>query len=314
VAGDHTIVFTTPTGVPNGGSFTIDFSAFTGTSSIAVGDIDVATTSDFTLAADCTGSEEVSASFGATDEILTFTFCSGDGGSIPANGTTTIQIGQNASGGSNQLVNPTTGSYTIDLTTSSGDSGTTRVAIVDTVTVTASVDTVFNFTVSGVASGQTVNGTTTGTTTTATEIGFGILNANEVRTGAQDLQVETNAKNGFTVTVVSDGQLDSTTGADIDSFSNGGDQAVPIAWAVPTATIGSENTYGHWGVTSDDTDIFAATETYKAVLTTPVSVFDYTGPTTATTTRVGYTVQVSALQEAADDYQAVLTYIATPVF
>ena len=51
----------------------------------------------------------------------------------------------------------------------------------------------------------------------------------------------------------------------------------------------------------------------------PVVLAVHTGPTDGTTTgqgttRVGYTAEVSSLQEAADDYQATLTYVATPTF
>ncbi len=173
VVSDHTITFTTPTGVANGSTITVDFSdgPFV-VGSVDYTDIDVATTSgEFTLAANCGGSEMASAAFAGT--LLTITMCAGDGGLIAANGTTTIQIGLNAAGGNAQLTNPAAGSYEIIMTAGASDSGETRVAIVPVVTVTASVDTIFQFTVNGVAEGETVNGTSTGTTTTATEIAFG---------------------------------------------------------------------------------------------------------------------------------------------
>ena len=45
----------------------------------------------------------------------------------------------------------------------------------------------------------------------------------------------------------------------------------------------------------------------------------HTGPTNGTitgegTTKVGFKVQISGLQEAGDDYTARLTYVATPTF
>ncbi len=320
---DHTIVFTTPTGVANGSTITIDFSdGFTGTSTINATDIDVATTSDYSVADNCAGSERVGATWNLS--VLTLTFCSGDGGSIPANGTTTIEIGNHATfggaGSADQINNPgSTGSRQIPLTAGASDSGETRVAIVDTVEVTATVDTLFTFTVAGVATGQTVNGTTTTGSTTATAIPFGKLLANVASTAAQDLTVVTNARNGFAVTVETDQQLTSINGADIDGFANGTYTSSPAAWSNPTATPGSENTYGHWGLTSNDTDHFAVAQTYVSASTSPVEVFSHTGPTTGVTTgqgttRVGYTAKISALQEAAEDYNATLTYIATPVF
>jgi hypothetical protein len=312
---DHTIVFTTPTGVANTQTITVDFSDNGGFTmgSVDETDVDVSTTSALTVGAAC-GAVDVAAVFAG--QVLTLTMCSTAGGFVSPNGTTTIQIGN----GGNQITNPAVGSYEINLTAGNGaDTGSTRVAIVSTVTVTASVDTLFTFTVAGVAGNQTVNGTTTGATTTSVLIPFGQLDANVASTGAQDLTVVTNARNGFVVTVTSDGQLESTNLADIDGFANGNYNESPIAWVPPSASVGSEETYGHWGITSDDTDYFAATETYVSASTSPVSVFAHTGPTDGTTTgegttRVGYTAEISSLQEAADDYQAILTYVATPVF
>lgn len=325
VASDHTITFTTPTGIAEAETITIDFSdgPFV-IGSVDETDIDVLDdTTDLDVAATCGGTEEVSAVFAAT--TLTLTICAGDGGAIAANGTTTIKIGTNATyvgdtgDADAQMTNPTAGSYQIPVTAGATDVGETRVAIVDTVTVTASVDTLFTFTVTGVAGGELVNGTTTGAGTSPIAIPFGELDANVASTAAQDLTVITNSSNGFVVTVTSDGQLNSDNGADIDGFRNGNFNETPLAWIPPTVSIGLEETYGHWGITSDDTDHFAVAETYVSASTTPVSVFTHTGPADGTTTgqgttRVGYTVEISSLQEAANDYQAILTYVATPVF
>jgi hypothetical protein len=113
VASDHTIVFTTPTGVASGETITINFTdPITGSfdpTGVDFSDIDVSTSSgEFSLAADCTGSELASASF--TGTLLTITMCE-VGSSIAANGTTTIKIGQNATGGvaNAQITNPAAG-------------------------------------------------------------------------------------------------------------------------------------------------------------------------------------------------------------
>lgn len=330
VVSNHEIVFTTPTGVANGETITVDFSEgpFV-VGSVTFADIDVATTSgEFTLAADCTGSEPASAAFSGT--TLTITMCAGDGGLIAAGGTTTIQIGTNADSGVNQLTNPASGSYEIALTAGSVDRGATRVAIVDSVTVTASVQTRFTFTVTGVAAGQTVNvADTTGGATTATEIPFGTLTDGNASTAAQDLTVETNASNGFVVTVTADSQLLSDSGADIDGFIDGNYDTTPQAWTGPANTIGQEETYGHWGLTSDDpsltaglTDIFDANgagDLFVSASTSPIEVFRHNDVTDGTitgegTTRVGYKVEIGPFQEAANDYRTTLTYVATPVF
>jgi hypothetical protein len=326
VVSDHTIVFTTPNGVANNQIITVDFSD----GPFVVGavddtDINVSTTSgSFTLAADCTGTEMASAAFSGT--TLTITLCNGDGGAIATNGTTTIQIGN----GGNQLTNPATGSYEIALTAGSLDTGRTRVAIIDSVTVTAAVDTQFTFTVTGVATGQTVNTfDSTGGPTSATEIPFGTLVSGNASTAAQDLTVQTNASNGFVVTVTADSQLISGNGADIDGFRNGDFDTTPVAWEASADTLGQENTYGHWGLTSDDDSLTSGLvnlfnvggggNRFVSASTTPVEVFRHDSVTDGTitgegTTRVGYKVEVGPFQEAADDYQATLTYVATPVF
>jgi hypothetical protein len=139
--------------------------------------------------------------------------------------------------------------------------------------------------------------------------------------------VTTNAKNGYSVTVEADAMLDSANGADIDGFINGAYTNTPTAWTAPGATPGSENTYGHWGITTDDQALSGGANFYNggsgnrfvSASTSPIEVMSHTGPVNAAgvgvgTTTVGYKVQISGLQEAAEDYTAVLTYIATPVF
>ncbi|NCO62191.1 hypothetical protein GW879_01920, partial [Candidatus Kaiserbacteria bacterium] len=120
------------------------------------------------------------------------------------------------------------------------DTGRTRVAIVDTVLVTASVDTTFDFTVSGLATSTAVNGTSTTGLTTATTIPFGVLTSGAVKTMAQKLDVVTNARNGFVVTVEQDGNLQSSTGADVDGFIDGAYTDTPAVWAAPTNNIADE--------------------------------------------------------------------------
>lgn len=240
--------------------------------------------------------------------------------------------------GTNKIANPTTdpntsnslnGNESYEITLSAGsDTGYTRVVILDTVLVTANVDTIFNFTVNGLPTGATVNGTSTDITTSSTTIPFGTLTAYTKVTGAQNLTVETNAINGFVVTVQSDGYLESSTGADIDNFEDGGDTNTPTIWSSPSVglNIAQENTWGHWGVTTEDNDTDGmrdgdefGSEEFIGVSTTPRQIFAHDGPADASTTNigsttVGYQVEISPLQEAADDYSTVLTYIATPTF
>ena len=327
VVSNHTITFVTPTGVANGATTTIAMPAGFNVGTIVFTDVDMATTSNFTVAANCIGSERVA--FTRSGQNLRFNFCLGDGGSLAAGATTTIRIGTNATfgtTGTNRITNPAAeGSYVIGFTVGASDSGSTRVVILNDVLVTAAVATIFTFAVAGVAGGQSVNGLTTTGTTASTSIPFGVLTSGAATTTAQTLTVNTNATNGYVVTVQLDQALQSSTGADIDGFVNGSYTNTPVAWSAPTAVIGSENTYGHWGITSDDAtttrsagDEFNASELASAS-TSPRVVMSHTGPTNGTvtgegTTKVGYRVQISGLQESGDDYTATLTYVATPTF
>lgn len=267
----------------------------------------------------CAGANDVTVSINASPAVVTFTVCGG--ATVPA-GAKVINFNNN------RITNAATpGSYIVRIGGTQADKGDTRIAIVNQVTVTASVDTTLTFTVAGVTSGGTVNGETISTTTTATAIGFGTLASGTPVLGAQDLTVTTNAQNGFVVTVREDQNLLSANGADIDTFKDGANTATPEAWTAPLATLGNENTYGHMGLTSDDTDL-NGNEFYSGALikwagnffsTTTRQVFSHNAPSDGTTqnigkARVGYKIQVSALQEAATDYTNHLIYVCTPTF
>ncbi len=321
VAANHTIEFVTPTGVAVLEDIVITFPAGFDLSGIDQGDVDLLENGV---------AESIGGAWTVTVAATTVTISSAGVATIAAGATTTVLIGLHATNDGvpdAQIVNPVAGSYQIDINSGSADTGSTRVAIVDSVTVTASVDTLFTFAVSGILGGVSVNtADTTGGTTTATAVPFGELIANTASTAAQDLSVITNAANGFVVTVQTDQQLSSTNGADIDGFRDGAFDATPVAWAAPTATLGVEDEYGHWGFSSDDTsltaglvDTFSGGDNFVSASTTPVEVFRHDGPTDGTiggqgTTTVIYKVEISTLQEAADDYTATLTYVATPVF
>lgn len=326
---DHTLTFVTPTGLAAGDTISLTFeTGFLNIDNLDSLDLDLNVNGVEQSLVDtpASGADWQVIPAGQVIDIVSGT------STIGANATVTIRIGLNAtSGGSgaNQITNPAVGSYTVDVALENSDTGQTRVAIVDAVTVSASVQTVFNFTVLGVDAELTVNGDTTTATSTSTAIPFGVLVADTAATAAQDLQVSTNAANGFVVTVQADHQLLSSSGADIDGFVDGNYTSTPTLWDSPAQTLGNEATYGHWGITTDDDtvtpsltddfDVAGSGRLYVSASTTPVEVFRHNSPTNGSNqgvgiARVGYTVEVSALQEAGNDYTATLTYVATPVF
>ncbi len=325
VVADHEIVFVTPSGVATGTDIAITFdaagSSFSGIAAITSADIDVL--------ADGVNLPVADWSVVSGGDLITITL---DSTSIAAGASTTVLIGLNAvNEGSpvNQIVNalPVGGneSFEIDISAGASDSGHTRIVILSNVLVTAQVLTTFDFTVYGNPAATDVNGTTTTQTSSTTTIPFGVLTAGDIKTISQDLTVGTNAANGFVVTVQTDGAFESSTGADIDVFVDGAISTTPAVWAAPNNDILDENDWGHWGVTSEDQDTDGArtnefsASTWVGVDTTPVPVFGHDGPADEVTvgagsTTVGYQVEISPLQEAGDDYNTTLTYIATPTF
>jgi len=330
VVSNHTIEFVTPTGVAASETIVITFDqaaqAFDLTGigeedvDLLVGGVAETVGTDWTVAVDTVA------------DTITIT-SAGAGGVIAAAAEVEILIGLHATNdgtADTQIINPATvQSYEINVTVGSADSGETRVAIVDSVTVTATVDTIFTFTVEGQTALAGAGFSTSDDPTqdsTATSIPFGELEANTPVSASQSLEVSTNAANGFVVTVAVDQQLTSSNGAVIDSFVDGGNTSVPTPWAEPNGDLGVANEAGHWGLTSNDTtltgtltDLYTGGTEFVAASTDPVEVFRHDGPSDGQvagsgTAQVLYKVEITALQEAADDYTATLTYVATPVF
>jgi hypothetical protein len=118
--------------------------------------------------------------------------------------------------------------------------------------------------------------------------------------------------------------LQSTTGATIDGFIDGTDTVTPSSWQSPAGLIANPDTYGHWGITSSDhastsRAVEFSNDTWVSGSTTPIAVMGHDGPADGVAAgsgvaRVGYQVQISALQEAGDDYTTTLRYVATPTF
>ena len=212
----------------------------------------------------------------------------------------------------------------------------TQVAIIDSVTMTAAVETTFSFSVEGVASGLEINGTTTTRSASSTRLDFGIIEPDQFNYIAQRLEVNTNASNGFLVTVQESQELTSSTGERIHRFQNAtsGDVGLvePAVWESPEATLDVYRTYGHYGITTTDEELDVKTESgYDDGFTgedpgfvgnfhqEPRPVFGHTGPTTDEETHAGYAhvgvgIEISVLQPAGNDYTNTLTYVATPTF
>lgn len=320
-ASNHTLAFTTPNGMEIGETIELTFPVGFDLSGLDEDDIDL----DVNTFPEATDASAGAGVWGVVIAGDTITFTTPTDAGLASSTDVLIRIGNNAvdsGSGDTQIINPSaTTSYAIEIGGTMPDAGEVRVAIVDQVTVSASIEATLTFTVSGVDAGEPVNGspTSTAATTTSATLPFGTLTIDESRTLAQDLSVTTNAANGYTVTVEQTSDLQSTTGATIDGFIDGAYTDAPAPWQPPSALIANPDTYGHWGLTSDDNDVPARTaqfgsDEWVSGSTTPIAIMGHDGPSLGEVTRVGYQVEISSLQEAGDDYTTTLRYIATPTF
>lgn len=230
-------------------------------------------------------------------------------------------------GDDNYIGNPiNTGSFSVDLTTyeSTNASGNiienllAKVFINSGVTVTATVPSSLTFTVLPVNSAQPVNGATTNVDSASGLINFGVVEPNQTKIAAQDLQVATNAADGFAVTLQSLNNFTSTRGDSILPYT--GTDTLPTLWSSPSGGTA----HGYFGYTTDDYtlsnieyDRFSSNRWAGATMTAS-EVMYHNGPINSIgqgqgTTRVGYQLEIDNLQPAGI-YTTDLMYICTATF
>jgi len=325
VAANHTIVYTNPSSTLATQSISYTFdpvgSLFGSLAGVGVGDV---TSTGMTIVGTTCSAGGTNVSMATSTNALTFTVCSS---ATISSGTVTLKILNG------KITNPTsTGSYIIRIGGTQANSADTRVAIVNGVNVTAAVATTFTFTVSSLPTSTTLlnNATTTGNDTSTT-LPFGTITPNTHNELGQQLNVTTNASNGFAVTMHEDQDMVSNKGNTIHLFSNANATSTPSPWTSPTNIINTPATYGHIGITSDDTSSSlvggpnfgagGASPLYAGSFnpTSTLTVFAWNGPADGTTQNVGAAkvavrIEISPLQAAANDYSNNLIYVATPVF
>lgn len=297
-------------------SYTFDptTSLFGGIGNVGIGDV---TSTGMTIVGSCTGGSN-RVSFATSTTAITLTVCASN---TLSPGTISLTVLNS------RITNPTsTGSYIIRIGGTQLNSADTRVAIVNGVNVTAAVATTFTFTVAGLATSTVLgNGATTTGASASTSLAFGTISPNTHNELGQQLTVTTNAANGFAVTVHEDQDMTSLTGNKIHLFANGNATSSPSLWQSPSNILGSNWTYGHIGVTSDDTDLpvpfGTSTPLYAGSFqpTSTLTIFSATGTADGVTQDVGaakvaYRIELSPLQAAANDYTNNLIYVATPTF
>ncbi len=331
--GNQTISFSTPSGAPEDATITLTFPASFNIASITEDDVDLAVDGvDLTTAATCSGSEK--ASVAVSGQTLTFTICNGDGGAIAKNSVVTLRIGTNAtvSGtGVNQITNPSTvGSYTLAIGGTFGDVGSIVVPVTDSdqVGVGATVSPTITFDIdSALTDSETsapytiaLGSLTPSILTTSNGL---LINGPEINSIFLDLN--SNAFGGASVTVFgTNGGLYSPskttliTPATAEETIVAGQAKFGLCVAAISQTSGlgtfsASPNYDADGL-SNCTTTNGGTPKIGKVNTTPTPIVATNGTISGGRVQILAKASVTNITPASNDYQEVLTFIATGTF
>lgn len=209
------------------------------------------------------------------------------------------------------------------------DSMTARVAFIEGVRVTATVDPTISLTITGVAASQTRCGVSTDVSTAAgtnapLAVPFGTMSLNTFKNAAHQLTVSTNAASGYAVTAAENDQLGKDGGTtpfipDTTCDSGTCSQTTSADWATSTNTgfgysIQNVDAASTAFLYNESARTFSAKQ--FADLTgseTPQTIFSSSTVANAEDVYVCYRLSVGATQ-AAGDYENQITYTATGTF
>jgi hypothetical protein len=192
--------------------------------------------------------------------------------------------------------------YSDESCTSLIDFGTVEFIYTSGQLVTATVGSQLTFTITGVGSSQSVNGATTtiATVTGTNTVPFGTLSHLTNSVAAQDLNINTNAANGYSIKVKYTGAL-GFDGNVIDDFT--GTNAEPASFS----EAGTEA----FGYTTDDLARFSSNKWAK--LTTSFEELAYSSSPKSDTVRFGYQIGISS-GTPAGTYTTTVIFQATPTY
>jgi len=146
--------------------------------------------------------------------------------------------------------------YAINIKTRDGSDNTldeidVKVAPVEAVLVSATVDETISFTVAGVSSSSSTCGKTTDVTTTAYSVPWGtLINTDTIHYGSQQLTVSTNADGGYSVTIEENDQMGKNGGA--CSGASAGESANCIEDTTCDGAACTESTSADWATATNN--------------------------------------------------------------
>lgn len=213
-----------------------------------------------------------------------------------------------------------------------GETTNMKVAVIESVRVTATIDPTITFTIAAVSSGQSRCGATTDVTTTPTAVPFGSLTLGAFNDAAQQLSCVTNGAGGYVVTVIENDQLsiDGEHGTELsDTDCDSGAACTETAegeWNVDTTESG-------FGFSIQDIDANSVPFEYTTATGNCSGTYCarrfpstadggesatglFSNSSTPTTTEDIYMCYrlVGSTTQQAGDYENALTYVATATF
>jgi hypothetical protein len=213
------------------------------------------------------------------------------------------------------------------------DSTQGKIAVVESVRVTAIVEPSIEFQISGVSIGASACGELTDVTTTATAVPFGSATISDFVDAAQVLAAATNASSGYAITALESDELNLTTATGLDTSTNIPDTTCNATGC--TASGGNEeeswtdaDTYNGFGYSLDDDDGNVDTIEFEydtggsnmyrpfpnaAADDSAVQIMASTSETATQDCYVCYRLTVSSTQQAGT-YENSVTYVATATF
>ena len=215
---------------------------------------------------------------------------------------------QNFTNGSN----PESGTPTDDVTG--------KIAVIEPVRVTATVDPSITFKIEGVSSSTSTCSLTTDVTTTGTAVPFGILSLDTFRVGSQKLTVSTNAVGGYVVTAIQNNRMSNLAVSpsyipDTTCDTGTCTHTTSAAWATAAAhpgfgyTVAIENGTPTIAPTAPNYQHFPNAASEEA----PFQIMSNSTIASAQAVYVCYKISVDATQPAGN-YENQVTYTATATF
>jgi len=285
-ASNHTITFTTPTGIASGNTVTLTFPAASFTMAASLTGVTIA---------DGAGADNAVTSAAYATNVLTIT--ASVSSVVVAGHAAKIKIP------SAQITNPVAGTYFITIGGTFADTGSFAVVIVsnDQVVVNATVDPTLTFAI-------------TNNSVTLLTVASGNPDAsNTAYNGSNTLVAGTNATGGYVITY--NGATLTSGGNTINAMAVGAGSLIGTEqFGVnlknnATPNVGADPLGGSGAPVAD----YNTADQYKFVAGTITSLASAAGPSQTTTFTVSYIANVADITEAGA-YSTTITYICTGTF